>query len=153
LPDGPHSMQLRVMDETGRYTLLPAQPIPFTVKNGTQTFPVGAVTSPKPNDRLSGIVAVSGYAYSPGGRVTSVLLLVDGTTVAAGQYGLPRPDVCATLPDVTACPNIGFTVNLDTRTLTNGDHVIGVRITNDAGLGVTVPNQVRNGMNVVIDNP
>jgi len=153
LPDGPHSMQLRVMDETGRYTLLPAQPIPFTVKNGTQTFPVGAVTSPKPNDRLSGIVAVSGYAYSPGGRVTSVLLLVDGTTVAAGQYGLPRPDICAALPDVTACPNIGFTVNLDTRTLTNGDHVIGVRITNDAGLGVTVPNQVRNGMNVVIDNP
>jgi Fungalysin metallopeptidase (M36)/Fungalysin/Thermolysin Propeptide Motif len=153
LPDGAHTMQLRVMDETGRFSLLPDQPIPFTVNNGPQAFPVGAVTSIKPNDRLSGIVAVSGYAYSPGGRVIAVLLLTDGTAIAVAQYGLPRPDECAALPDVTACPNIGFSVNLDTRTLTNGDHVIGVRILNDAGLGVTVPDQVRGGMNVVIDNP
>jgi hypothetical protein len=109
LPDGAHSMQMCVLDETGRYTLLPDQPIPFTVKNGPQTFPAGAVTSVKPNDVLSGTVSVSGYAYSPVGRVTSVLLLVDGSGIAVAQYGQPRPQECATLPQVAACPNIGFT--------------------------------------------
>ena len=144
-------MQLRVLDETGRYTLL-GNPMPFTVKNGPQTFPTGALTSIKPNDRISGIVSVSGYAYSPGGAVTSVVLLVDGSGLALATYGQPRPAECATLPGVAACPNIGFNVNFDTRTLTNGNHVIGVRITNNLGLGVTVPDLVRNGMNVVVDN-
>jgi hypothetical protein len=152
LPDGAHSMQLRVQDEAGRYTLLPDQPIPFTVNNGPQPRPAGALTSIKPNEVLSGIVNVSGYAYSPGGRVTSVVVVVDGSGLAAAQYGQPRPQECASLPEVSACPNIGFSVNFDTRLLTNGDHVIGVRITNDAGLSVIVPDQVRNGMNVVVDN-
>ena len=146
-------MQLRILDETGRFTLQPDFPIPFTVKNGPQTTPLGAITSIKPNDRLSGVVTISGHAYSPGGRVTSVLVLIDGSGYAIAPYGQPRPEVCATLPEVTACPNIGFSVNLDTRTLPNGAHVLGVRIVNDAGLGVTVPDQVRNGMNVTIENP
>jgi hypothetical protein len=153
LPDGPHSVQLRVTDETGRLTLVPNQPVPFTVKNATQTFPTGSLTSINPNARLSGVVSVSGYAYSPVGRVTSVALLVDEFIVAVAQYGLPRPQDCANLPGVTACPNIGFNVNLDTRTLTNGPHVLGVRIVNDSGFSVIVPNQVANGINVTVDNP
>jgi hypothetical protein len=152
LTDGPHSMQLRVLDQTGRYTLIPDQPIPFSVQNGPQPFPVGAITSIKPNDELSGVVPISGYAYSPAGRISSVILLIDGSSYALAQYGLPRPDDCSKLSGVTACPNIGFNANLDTRILTNGHHVIGVRITNDAGLGVTVPDQVRTGMNVTIAN-
>jgi hypothetical protein len=152
LPDGPHSMQLRVLDETGRYTLVPDFPIPFTVKNGPQALPAGAVTSIKPNDRLSGIVNLSGYAYSPGGRVLGVLLVVDGLAISAAEYGQPRPEECASLPNVTACPNIGFSVTLDTRTLTNGSHVIGALIINDAGLSVVVPNQTVNGMNVTVSN-
>jgi hypothetical protein len=153
LPDGAHSMQLRVQDESARYTLFPDQPVPFSVNNGPQTFPVGAVTTINPNDRLSGVVNVSGYAYSPVGRVISVLFLVDGSVVGTASYGLPRPAECAGLPNVTACPNIGFSINLDTRALTNGPHVIGFRILNDAGFAVIIPNQVRNGMNILVDNP
>ena len=156
LPDGPHSMQIRVLDETGRFTLVPDQPVPFSVKNGPQTPPVGVITSIQPGDRLSGVVQASGYAYSPGSTISSttgVLLVVDGVGLALAQYGLPRPAECATLSGVTACPNIGFNVNLDTRMLTNGNHVIGVQITNSAGLSIIVPNVVRNGMNVVVNNP
>jgi hypothetical protein len=126
------------------------------VKNGPQTLPIGAVTSVKPGDRLSGIVRISGYAYSPGGTIppaNGVLLVVDGAGLNYAQYGQPRPVECGTLTGVAACPNIGFTIDLDTRTLTNGNHVIGVRILNSAGLSVLVPNLVRNGMNVVVDNP
>jgi Fungalysin metallopeptidase (M36)/Fungalysin/Thermolysin Propeptide Motif len=152
LPDGPHSMQIRILDETGRYTLVPQFPVSFTVKNGPQAVPVGAITSIKPNARLSGIVPISGYAYSPTGRITSVFLVIDGLSVAIAQYGQPRPEECATLNNLAACPNIGFSINLDTRTLTNGNHVLGARIVNDAGLAVTVPNLDSGGMNVTVDN-
>jgi len=156
LPDGPHSMQLRVQDETGRFTLLPNQPVPFSVKNGAQTPPIGALTSIAPGDRLSGVVQISGYAYSPTGTISSttgVILVIDGVGWDYAQYGLSRPTECATLTGVAACPNIGFNINLDTRLLTNGNHVIGVQITNSAGLSVIVPNLVRYGMNVVVNNP
>jgi len=149
-------MQLRVLDESGRFTLLPNQPVPFSVKNGPQTPPIGAVTSIRPGDRLSGLVEISGYAYSPGGTIsptTGVVLVVDGVGWDYAQYGLPRPAECATLTGVTACPNIGFSISLDTRLLTNGNHVIGVQITNSAGLSIVVPNLVRDGMNVVVNNP
>jgi len=145
-------MQLRVLDETGRFTMVPAFPIPFTVKNGTQPTPAGAITSIRPNDRLSGVVNVAGYAYTPAGRVVNVILIVDGAGIAGATYGQPRPEECSTLKDVAACPNIGFSVNLDTRSLPNGPHVIGVFIANDSGISIVVPNQVRNGMNVTVDN-
>ncbi|MCU1338501.1 MAG: hypothetical protein JWO19_4082 [Bryobacterales bacterium] len=153
LLDGPHSMQIRTQDDAGRFATLPDTPVAFTVKNGPQQLPIGALTSPLPNARLTGTVTVTGYGYSPGGLVTTVTLLVDGSAVRTASYGSPRTDVCASLPDVTACPNIGFTVPLDTTTLSNGPHVLGVRITNSRGLSVIVPALDSAGMNVVIDNP
>ncbi|HSP68431.1 MAG TPA: Ig-like domain-containing protein, partial [Bryobacteraceae bacterium] len=153
LPDGPHGMQLRVLDEAGRFTLLPDAPIPIVVKNGPQTLPVGALTSPKPNDHLSGTVTISGYAYSPGGQITSVFVLLDGQGVALASYGAPRPDECAQLTGVEACPNIGFSATFDTRTVPNGPHVLGVLIRNDQGLSIVTPQFDADGMNVTVDNP
>jgi hypothetical protein len=153
LPDGPHSMQVRVQDDSGRLTLLPDTPVAFSVKNGPQQAPIGAVTSPQPNAVLSGTVTVSGYAYSPGGQITSVILLVDGGLRAFGLANLPQPDVCASLQNVPACPNIGFSMPLDTTVLTNGPHVLGVRITNSQGLSITVPALDNLGMNVLVSNP
>jgi hypothetical protein len=154
LPDGQHSMQLRALDETGRYTLIPDNPVPFSVKNGPQQYPIGILSSPAPNAVLKGPVTFSGYAYSPGGRIASAFVIVDGlTTAIVTRLTEPRPEECATLTGVTACPNIGFSVDIDTRNFLNGQHVIGIRLTNDAGLSITVPALNRNGMNVVIDNP
>ena len=124
----------------------------FTVKNGPQQSPVGAITSPLPDARLSGTVTVSGYAYSPGGQVTSVELLMDGDLSRLAAYGSPQPDICAELPNVAACPGIGFGVSLDTTPLSNGPHVLGIRITNSQGLSVIVPALDSKGMNVVVNN-
>lgn len=153
LPDGPHSMQIRVQDDSGRFTTLPDAPMAFTVKNGAQQAPLGGLISPKPNDRLTGIVNVSGFAYSPGGQVSSVTLLVDGALRGIASYGSPQPDICASLTGVEACPNIGFSALLDTTTIPNGPHVFGIRITNNQGLSRIVPALDSAGMNVVIDNP
>jgi hypothetical protein len=153
LPDGPHSMQIRVQDDSGRLTTLPDAPVAFTVKNGPQQAPIGGVTTPQPNAHLTGIVTVSGFAYSPGGQVISVGLLIDGALRGIASYGTPQPDICASLPGVAACPNIGFFVPLDTTGLSNGPHVLGIRITNSQGLSTIVPALDSAGMNVVVDNP
>jgi hypothetical protein len=127
--------------------------VAFTVKNGPQQAPIGAITAPLPNARLSGIVNIAGYAYSPGGQIASAVLLVDGFAFNTASYGFPRPDICASLPDVTACPNIGFNGLLDTTQFVNGPHVVGVRITNTQGISTIVPALDSAGMNVVISNP
>jgi hypothetical protein len=68
-----------VLDDSGCYTFL--DPLDFTVKNGPQTLPIGAVSSPTNNATVSGIITVSGDVYSPGGRVTLVAAVVDGRSV------------------------------------------------------------------------
>lgn len=151
LPDGPHSMQVRMLDEMGRYTIAD-QTLHFTVKNGPYQPPVGALSSPKPGDHLKGTVNVSGYAYSPGQKITSVLVLVDGVSVATALYGSPRPDDCTNLPNVTACPNIGFSVSLDTMRFVSGPHVLGIQLRNDRGDSVIIPAVDRSGINVYFDN-
>jgi hypothetical protein len=55
---------------------------------------------------------------------------VDGSSYTAIPYGTALPDVCAQLPDVAACPRIGFAVNFDTTRLSNGPHVLGVFVDN-----------------------
>lgn len=152
LPDGPHSMQIRVQDETGRYTLIPDQPVQFTVKNGPYQPPAGVLLTPQPNDHLTGTVKVTGYAWSPGGKITGVYVLVDGVSVRAAHYGDPQPDACANLPDVTACPNIGFSADLDTTGFVSGPHVLGIGLRNGRGDTVIIPATLSTGINVFFDN-
>ena len=72
--------------------------------------------------------------------------------IGTARYGLPRPDICATLTNVPACPNIGFTFDLDTTTISNGPHTLGVLFLNDRNDQGFVPNVVNGGINVFIDN-
>ena len=67
-------------------------------------------------------------------------------------YGGSRPDACAGLTDVTACPNIGFSGTLDTRRFPNGPHVLGIAIVNGTGTSTIIPAFARNGMSVIVQN-
>ncbi len=153
LPNGRHTLAARIHDEAGRTTIIPSPALAINVNNPLNQLPAGALTTPRPGERLSGVVRIAGYAYDPDGVVRSVALLVDGVTrVGAVPYGSPRPEACARLAGVPACPNIGFELDYDTRFIPNGQHVLGIRITDDRGGAVTVPAQVRNGMNVLVEN-
>jgi hypothetical protein len=153
IPDGKHSMQIRVRDETGRFTLVPDTPIAIIVENGAAVPIIGVLESPKTNDRLSGTIHMSGYAYSPGDTITSGSVIADNFySYGSIRYGVARPEVCATLPDVSACPNIGFTFDLDTRLLSNGPHTLGILLFNKHGDQLIIPNLVNGGINVFIEN-
>jgi hypothetical protein len=152
LPDGPHTLQVRVRDQTGRFTLYPDKPLHITVKNGAAAPIVGVLESPVANAVLSGTVTVSGYMYSTGQTVYAGYVLVDGAVFSTISSSLPRPDVCSSLPDADACPKIGFSVKLDTTKLTNGPHVLGIEGFNLRGDYAIFPSQVRDGMNITVKN-
>jgi len=82
-------------------------------------------------------------------------LVVDGEVRASVPYGTPRAAECAQLPDVKACPNIGFDLDFDTRVLTNGSHTLGVRVTGKSGQAVVLPGPsggLSFGLNVYVQN-
>jgi hypothetical protein len=152
LPNGRHSLQARVLDEAGRYTLLPATPITINVENAANLPPTGVLATPGANARLSGTVKIWGYAWDLDGTVETVQLLIDGVIYGNPKYGDERAQQCATLPDVKACPNIGFDFDFDTTQVSNGLHQLGIRIVDDKGRAAIVPGSAAFGINVFIQN-
>ena len=143
LPNGSHVMQIRVQDETGRFSTLPDKAVVFTVNNEPSTQPTGGLTTPKNNDTLSGTVHISGFAYDPGDvPITAVRLLIDEETRASLTYGGARDEQCAALPHVKLCPNIGFDGDFDTRLLNNGPHVFSILVFNSDGVATVLPGPV-----------
>ena len=152
LPNGKHTLQIRVTDEAGRFTTLPEQPITITINNTENAVPRGQITSPLPNAKLSGTVKISGWAYDPDGTIQSVDFVVGLRLIKTLQYGVPSPDVCATLPDVAACPNIGFEGEFDTTLLPNGQHLLFVRVGDNQGRLLQLPDPTYVGMTITIEN-
>ncbi len=151
LSNGAHSLQVRAQDETGRFTLIPETPVTIQVKNEPLGTITGALTAPKHNDRLGGTVHIAGYAYVPGGQILSATLVIDGISYGVVPIGRPRPEVCAALPDVKACPNIGFDLDFDTRRLVSGPHTLGILLLDDNFNTRLIPNVIRDGINIFVE--
>ena len=153
IPDGTHTLQVRIVDQTGRYTLYPDTPLQITVNNGAAAPVIGVLEAPLAGDTLSGVVTLKGYMYSTGQKIIRGVVLVDGIAYGNSISSiLPRPDVCPSLPNADACPNIGFSVTLDTTKLLNGPHVLGIEGFNIRGDYVIFPSTVKNGINVTVKN-
>jgi hypothetical protein len=152
LPNGTHSLQIRVTDESGRFTTLPSDPITINVENAENPGAVGQITFPGLNARLSGTVKVTGWAYDPNGTVASADFVVGNRIVGTLRYGLPSPEACEKLSDVPACPNIGFEGDFNTTLLPNGQHLLYVRVRDNNGRTTTLPSPTFVGMAVNIQN-
>ena len=154
IPNGPHTVQVRVRDNNGRLFLYPATPLTVNVNNPTNANIVGVIETPAANATLSGVISISGYLYSPGHRIILASLIVDDVVYnsVALKINQPRPDLCPNLPDADACPNIGFTATFDTNRLLNGPHVLGIEAINDLGDYVIFPAQVSQGINIFTQN-
>ena len=152
LPNGEHLLRLRIQDETGRFTLYPETPLTIRVNNEANQAPQGVMTSPNNGERVSGNLLVWGWAWDPDGNIQTVQLLVDGIIRATVPYGETRPEQCAELPGVSACPNIGFWYNFNTRSVLNGPHVLGIRLNDDRGKAVVIPQESQNGRTIIVQN-
>lgn len=152
LPNGEHVLQVRIQDETGRFTLYPEDGVKFRVNNALNQPPTGVLVTPTHGQTVSGTILVYGYAYDPDGRIAAVQLLVDGAVRATLPYGEARTSECTALPEVAACPNIGFWHQWNTNTVLNGPHVLGIRLVDDRGRAVVVPQNAVNGLTLIVQN-
>jgi hypothetical protein len=153
LPDGLHTVSIRVGDEAGRYSAELPGGVKFRVNNASASAPpVGVLTAPAAGQKMSGVVRISGYAYAPAGTVARVRLVVDGYPLQTLTYGAARAEACASLDGVRACPNIGFEGDFDTRRLSNGPHFLNVYIEDDRGGAAFAPGNVFSGRDVTVEN-
>jgi hypothetical protein len=152
LPDGEHRLQLRVQDDTGRFTTHPENPLMLRVNNGENEPPQGVLATPLNGQRVSGNILIWGYAWDPDGRIQNVQLLVDGVLRATLPYGDPRPGECPSLDNIPPCPNIGFWHDFNTKTVLNGPHVLGIRLVDNRGRAVVVPQNAANGLTIIVEN-
>ena len=124
--------------------------------------PSVAIDAPSASSTVSGTVTVAGWAIdnttSVGTAIGSVQVKVDGTVMGNATYGVNRPDVCNAWPGRPGCPNVGYSFQLNTGTLSPGSHTITVLATDtdatpDTGsAGVTV-NVAATPPSVAIDVP
>ena len=152
LQDGDHVLQIRVTDQSGRIIILPGSTVAFKVKNGPYQPPIGEITSPKSGDKLSATAQLSGYAYAPTGTIRSVIVIYDNLFADFARYGVASPGACANLTNVAACPNIGWTFDLDTHRLTNGDHIVTVQIADSSGNITMLPSAGQPTVSVNVQN-
>ena len=117
------------------------------------------IDSPTNGTVLHGMVNVDGWAIGPpnGFGIALVQILVDGQPNGYATYGANRPDVCAAYPGRPACPNVGFTYQLQTSLLSLGTHTLtatAASIDNpQMPTSWTINFTVSSNMTVNIENP
>ncbi|MCW5979247.1 MAG: peptidoglycan DD-metalloendopeptidase family protein [Bryobacteraceae bacterium] len=90
--------------------------------------PTAWLDLPPRDSTVSGVVDVFGWALDNAAAVESPIaavdIFVDSTKVGTAQYGLPRPDVCALLPNRLGCPDVGWAYKWNTYAASNGAHLL-----------------------------
>ncbi|MBV8569065.1 MAG: hypothetical protein JO319_00495 [Acidobacteriaceae bacterium] len=78
---------------------------------------------------FTGPVTLYGWAFDNNAVISSVAIAIDGVSYGNAQYGVQRLDVCAVFPGRPGCPNVGWSLVLDTTRLSNGTHTLDVTAT------------------------
>lgn len=157
--NGSHILEARATSSAGEHATISAA---FTVSNADVGNPVQiSIGVPNGNSTpFQGFAEFSGWALDLNAPIATVAISIDGVPYANAQYGISRPDVCAGFPGVAACPNIGWSLQVDTTKLADGMHTIGVTATSSTGAFVvagfvfSVANwSTDNPMQIAIDSP
>jgi hypothetical protein len=100
--------------------------------------PIGNVDAPAAGSTISGSnVQISGWAID-NVAVSTVAILIDGTLEGSVPFTIDRPDVVAAYPNLAPLL-CGWTFPLDSKTLTNGIHVITVQVTDTSNNVAVLP--------------
>jgi beta-N-acetylglucosaminidase len=123
LSNGSHFVTVRATSLNGSTKQL--QGVTVNVQNLINLPGIGRIDEPTASSVVKGSTQVRGW-FLDGSGVDKVEVLVDGNVIGQAQYGLPRPDVLKAYPEYQNA-NTEYLYNLDTKTLTNGDHTITVQ--------------------------
>jgi hypothetical protein len=145
-----------IFPSAGSYTLAASSPGLTGATSGAiviSGLPAVSIEAPAANSTLAGTVTLSGWALDNatgiGSAISSVQIIVDGVVVGAATYGAPRADVCAAYPGRPGCPNVGFSYQLNSVTLSNGLHTLTVAATNSDA----TPHTGSASISIAVSNP
>ncbi|MBV9612045.1 MAG: hypothetical protein JO091_06210 [Acidobacteriaceae bacterium] len=89
------------------------------------------------NNTFFGSAVFSGWAVHDTAAITTIQIAIDGASYGTATYGLARADVCAVYPGRQGCPNVGWSISVDTTQLANGAHTLEITATNTLGAHAT----------------
>jgi uncharacterized protein (TIGR03437 family) len=139
--DGVHTLGVTEVLANGTFFTAAS---PFTVANWSGVNPMQImIDSPTAAAPLVfGSINLHGWVVNSNVTIANVTLAIDGVPFGNAGYGVPRPDVCSVFASAN-CPNVGWSYQLDTTLLPDGQHTLAVT-------GVTVLGQTSTGT-VVFD--
>lgn len=123
LTNGNHTIIVAETSKDGSQNTL--TPLTIAVNNKAA---IGYIDSLTDNQQVGGIVNVNGWAIDYN-AVSYIQIYVDGIVNGVAVYGYERSDVAAAYPEYNN-KNSGFSYSLDTKSLSNGSHVITAMETN-----------------------
>ena len=138
ISNGSHSLSMTATTADGRSSTVSAS---FTVANWSSTGNAMTIVIDKPaagGPALSGVTQTGGWAVDSTAAIASIQVAVDGAPQGTAQYGGVRADVCAVYLNTPGCPNVGWNYTLNTRSLSNGNHILAVTGTTADGQSSTV---------------
>jgi hypothetical protein len=80
-----------------------------------------------------GLALFSGWAINSAAGISGVQISIDGVSYGNATYGAGRPDICNIYPGRDGCPNVGWSVPVDTTRLSDGTHTLTVLATSTLG--------------------
>jgi N-acetylmuramoyl-L-alanine amidase len=125
---GPHDVIVRVGDLSGQVSNIAEMPVNmFCAEDFTNLTSIGDIEIGDGPDLVGGAVELHGWALDFEG-VDLVRLLIDGQFLTNAPYGFARPGVEMLYPSFPDSVFPGWMYLLDTTTLGNGDHRLGVEV-------------------------
>jgi Big-like domain-containing protein len=146
--EGHHTLAIRAGDLWGTVRKIAEIPVTFTCDDGSDELAIGEIDRPQPIVLAGGEVTISGWAVDFQG-VSAVEILVDGAPKGFATLGLLRPAITALFPGYPDAAAPGWSFQLDTTALANGEHFVGALVTDDLGNDTTLIGDRR----FVIGNP
>jgi hypothetical protein len=132
LTPGPHRITVLATNNDVTHTGYAS----VTVNVGIQP-PTVWIDGPANGSTVSGTIVVSGWALDNnamvGTMIGSVKVKVDSAAPVTAAYGVSRPDVCGALPGRSGCPNVGYSLAINTLALSAGQHTITVTAVDSDG--------------------
>jgi uncharacterized protein (TIGR03437 family) len=127
--DGGHTLQITASDSNGS-RLTRAQGFTSSNYKGSNATVINIDNPGGQGGNFQGVTTFYGWALNSSAAIGSVTVAIDGVKQGAAIYGASRPDVCSIYPSSPSCQhgsaNVGWSYQVNTANLTNGNHVLSV---------------------------
>ncbi len=123
LTNGTHTLTVTAISEVDAEATA-STTFNVTNGNGADTTKVNIDAPNTQSGNLSGQQTFYGWAINDDAAATATIF-IDGVTQPAPS-SVARPDVCNVYPDAVNCPNVGWSIPVDTTLLANGVHTLEV---------------------------